>query len=53
MGLDKANRIEHGGPRNIGRCGGFWGGKIAAKEQTKRMRRLNDKKIIRQEMNGR
>lgn len=51
MSLDKHNRINHTGPRDMGRKDGCrGGGKIKAKEESKVIRRLDDKKIIRQEL---
>lgn len=53
MSLDKHNRINHTGARDMGRKDGFWGGgKIKAKTESKAIRRLDEKQIIRKEVDN-
>lgn len=43
-------RTEHGGHKGSGRKSGFWGVRYEAKLCSRKARRLNGKKLIREEL---
>ena len=46
--MSKATKTEHNGAKN---GGGYWGLRVVAKQQSKKLRRWVEKRIIKQSLN--
>jgi hypothetical protein len=50
MGYRRKTKTEHTGDKGSSRKGGYWGKRVDAKKESKRLRRHRDKKVIKEQL---